>query len=244
MPVQPAIEAYTVQDYQQWPGDWELIHGQPVAMARSPGFDHLRLSAAAFRQLDESLDECPYCQAAFAIDVELAQDTVARPDVQVLCYQPEGERLTRAPDLIFEVISPRTAHRDEVVKFDLYRAEGVSHYVLVYPEAKKAKVRRLVQGEYRKAGDFHDQTCRFELSRSALDFDFGRLWKRKGGQALRPPNFDAPYARGGLLWLTLAISPEAGGNARAACRSAAMHAGRQLANPALSDCRPQPAGRS
>lgn len=183
MPTQPASEAYTVQDYQQWQGDWELIHGQPVAMAPSPSFDHQRVSAAAFRQLDESLDECPHCQAAFAIDVEFAEDTVVRPDVLVICYQPEGERLTRAPDLIFEVISPRTARRDEVLKFDLYRAEGVSHYVLVYPEARKAKVWRLVQGEYRKVGDFHDESCRFELSRCALDFDFGRLWQRKGVQA-------------------------------------------------------------
>ena len=142
-----------------------------------------RVSAAAFRQLDESLDDCPHCHAAFGIDVEFAQDTVVRPDVLVICYQPDGERLTRAPDLIFEVISPRTARRDEVVKFDLYRAEGVSHYVLVSPEAQKAKVWRLVDGEYRKVGDFHDESHRFELSRCALDFDFGRLWKRKGGQA-------------------------------------------------------------
>ena len=87
------------------------------------------------------------------------------------------------PGPSFEVSSPRTVRRDEIVKFDLYRAEGVSHYVLVYPEAKKAKVWRLVDGQYRKVGDFHDESHRFELSRCALDFDFGRLWKRKGGQA-------------------------------------------------------------
>ena len=52
--------------------------------------------------------------------------------------------------------------------------------MLVYPEAKKAKVWRLVEGEYRKVADFHDETHRFELSKCA--FDFGRLWKRKGGQ--------------------------------------------------------------
>jgi len=183
MPRQPAIDAYTVQDYQQWQGDWELIHGQAVAMVPSPSFDHQRVSAAAFRQLDESLDDCPHCQAAFEVDVEFAQDTVVRPDVLVICYQPDADRLTRAPDLIFEVTSPRTARRDEIVKFDLYRAEGVSHYVLVYPEGKKAKVWRLVDGQYRKVGDFHDESHRFELSRCALDFDFGRLWKRKGGQA-------------------------------------------------------------
>jgi hypothetical protein len=83
-----------------------------------------RVSAAAFRQLDESLDDCPHCHAAFGIDVEFAQDTVVRPDVLVICYQPDGDRLTRAPDLVFEVISPRV------------------------PGSAKG------QGEYRKLGDF------------------------------------------------------------------------------------------
>jgi Uma2 family endonuclease len=127
-------------------------------MVPSPSFEHQQVSAAIFRQLDESLDDCPHCQAVFEIDVEFAQDTVVRPDVLVICYQPEGERLTRTPDLIFEVISPRTTRRDEVDKFDLYRTEGVTHYVLVYPEAKKATVWRLEEGEYRKVGDFHDKT--------------------------------------------------------------------------------------
>lgn len=56
-----------------------------------------------------------------------------------------------------------------------------SIYVLVYPEAKKAKVWRLVEGEYRKVADFRDEIHRFELSKCAFDFDFGHLWKRKGG---------------------------------------------------------------
>lgn len=180
MPLPAVIESYTVQDYLQWEGDWELIHGQPVAMAPSPALEHQQSSAAVFRQLDEALEHCPHCQALFEIDVEFSAETVVRPDVLVICYQPEGERLTRAPDLIFEVVSPRTTRRDEVVKFELYRAEGVGHYVLAYPEAKKAQVWRLTNGEYCKMGDFHDETWRFELSKCAFDFDFSRLWKRKG----------------------------------------------------------------
>ncbi|MFN3397747.1 MAG: Uma2 family endonuclease [Sulfurimicrobium sp.] len=172
-------ETYTVQDYLRWEGDWELIHGAPVAMAPSPALGYQQLSAAIFRQLDESLDDCPLCQALFGIDVEFAADTVVRPDVLVICYTPEGERLTRAPDLVFEVVSQTTSRRDEVVKFDLYRSEGVANYVLVYPEAHKAKVYRLIDGEYRKVADFCNETHHFELSKCALDFDFSRLWRRK-----------------------------------------------------------------
>jgi Uma2 family endonuclease len=174
------METYTVQDYLRWEGDWELIRGQPVAMAPSPGLEHQSVSMTIARQLDELLDDCPYCQVLFEIDVEFSEDTVVRPDVLVICYTPEGDRLTRAPDLVFEVVSRTTARRDEVLKFDLYRSESVAHYVLVYPELHKAKVYRLMDGEYRKVADFCDETHHFELSKCALDFDFSRLWRRKG----------------------------------------------------------------
>jgi Uma2 family endonuclease len=181
----PVLQTYTIADYLQWEGDWELMDGQPVAMAPSPALGHQLLSAVIFRQIDESLDHCPHCQALFEIDVQFAEDTVVRPDVLVICYTPEGDRLTRAPDLVFEVISSKTARVDEVIKFDLYRREGVAHYVLVYPDAKKAKVWRLMDGNYRKVADFHDETHHFELSKCSFDFDFSRLWKRKG-QATTP----------------------------------------------------------
>lgn len=179
MSIQPAPQTYTVQDYQEWTGDWDLVYGHPMALSPSPGFAHQQLTALVCRQLDESLDDCPHCHALFAIDVEFADDTVVRPDVLVICYHPEGERLTRAPDLIFEVITPKTARHDEVVKFELYRSEGVAHYVLVYPDAKKAKVWRLIDGQYRKVADFHDETHRFDLSKCSIEFDFSKLWKRK-----------------------------------------------------------------
>ncbi|HLF96184.1 MAG TPA: Uma2 family endonuclease [Methylococcaceae bacterium] len=172
-------EHYTVEDYRLWEGDWELIGGVPHAMAPSPTVEHQAVSFATSLQLGEALEHCPHCHALYEIDVEFSDDTVVRPDVLVICYQPEGDRLTRAPDLVFEVVSPKTARRDEVGKFDLYRAEGVAFYVLVYPEAKKAKVYRLMDGDYRKMGDFHQETYRFDLSKCAIEFDFSRLWRRK-----------------------------------------------------------------
>jgi Uma2 family endonuclease len=96
MEVELPIERYTLDDYRRWEGDWELIQGFPLAMPPSPGLEHQRVSAAIFRQLDEALDHCPKCEALF----EFADDTVVRPDVLVICYSPEGERLTRAPRAI------------------------------------------------------------------------------------------------------------------------------------------------
>lgn len=56
----------------------------------------------------------------------------------------------------------------------------MGHYVLVYPESRKAKVYRLIEGDYRKVADFSGETHRFDLSKCSIEFDFSRLWRRKG----------------------------------------------------------------
>ena len=176
-------EHYTVDDYRRWEGDWELIDGVPLAMVPSPGITHQRLAMRIATQLSQALDDCPRCEALFEIDVEFSRDTVVRPDVLVLCQPPEGERLTHAPEWIFEIISPHTARRDEEAKFQLYRDEGVGHYVIVYPDARKAKAYRLVDGAYRKVGDFRDERHRFELPGCTVEFDFAPLWGGKHASA-------------------------------------------------------------
>ena len=174
------IEHYSVEDYRHWEGDWELIHGMPLAMSPSPVIQHQRLGGEIYFQLREMLEDCPNCEALYEIDVEFSQETVVRPDVIVICFEPTGDRITRAPDLIFEVLSPATARRDERTKFQLYGEEGVRWYVLVDPAAARAKVYRLVDGAYRKVGDFYDESLPFELSGCTFEFDFGRLWRGRG----------------------------------------------------------------
>lgn len=177
MLAQSLIEHYSVEDYRHWEGDWELIHGMPLAMSPSPVIQNQRLSGDIYFQLREALEDCPNCEALYEIDVEFSQDTVVRPDVIVICFEPVGDRLTRAPDLIFEVLSPATARRDEYTKFQLYGEEGVRWYVVVDPAASRAKVYRLIDGQYRKVGDFYDESLSFDLSGCKIEFDFGRLWR-------------------------------------------------------------------
>lgn len=171
-------EKYTKQDFQHWQGDWELIDGSAFAMSPSPTFPHQYINLKIARLLDEQLESCPHCHAVIETDVELSQDTVVRPDSMVICYEPD-ERLSKAPELVFEVISPATARRDELLKFELYQSESVQYYVLVYPEARKAKLYQLTDGEYRKIGDYSDEIVTFQLSVCQLDFDFSFIWWKK-----------------------------------------------------------------
>lgn len=173
-------EHYTADDYQHWKGDWELVEGVAYAMAPSPTVSHQRVGAKITRQLGEGLEACQQCEALYEIDWNISTDTIVRPDVLVICYQPE-EQITKAPELIFEVISPSTARRDEQLKFELYQREGVQYYVLVYPQQKTARVYGLVKGQYSKIGDFMNEALSFTLDGGCqVDFDFGKIW---GSQA-------------------------------------------------------------
>lgn len=168
-------EKYSVHDYELWEGDWELIYGNAYAMAPSPSFEHQSISGKIHRELDESLDKCSKCSVVFECDVEFSDDTVVRPDVMVICYKPKG-KLTRSPEIIFEISSKSTASRDEILKFDLYAKEGVKYYNLVYPKSRKVKSYELIEGNYRKIADFYDEHYLFELSKCSIDFDFEFIW--------------------------------------------------------------------
>jgi len=178
MSADAAVEHYKLEDHRRWEGDWELIHGVPLAMTPSPGVAHQRLSGRLFAQLAQALGDCAGCEALYEIDVEFSEDTVTRPDVIVICFEPHGDRIARAPSLIAEVVSTKTAHRDERTKLQLYSDEGVGYYILLYPSQAKVKVYWLVEGHYRKVGDFHGEACPIELPDCTIDLDFSTLWSR------------------------------------------------------------------
>ncbi len=176
MAAEAYTEYYTVEDYRHWHDEWELIYGVPYAMAPSPMVTHQTINIKIARELSEKLDACPECQPLFEIDWEISSDTVVKPDTLVICYEPD-EKLTKKPEIIFEITSPSTVRRDERLKFDLYEQEGVAFYVIVHPEKQVAKVYRLHEGRYIKAGDFSEEHYTFEMDQCSIDFDFSRIWR-------------------------------------------------------------------
>lgn len=177
MLAQTYTEYYTVEDYQHWQDNWELIHGSPYAMAPSPLVTHQTINGKIFLELNKSLESCPKCQALFEIDWEIADDTIVKPDTLVICYEPD-EKITKKPELIFEIASKSTMKRDETLKYELYQKEGVEFYVIVYPNKQIAKVYQLKEGRYIKAGDFSDEQYNFELNKCSINFDFSKIWRK------------------------------------------------------------------
>ena len=170
------MDYYTKEDYYRWEGDWELIYGYPYAMSPFALPSHQKISVKIVRQLDEALDNCPQCSALMEVEVEFSNDTIVRPDTMVVCY-PLENRLTKAPEIIFEVVSKSSARRDESLKFELYEKEGIKYYSLVYPDSKKIKIFKLENGKFVKVGDFDDKDSFMYELESPINIDFGKIFK-------------------------------------------------------------------
>ncbi len=167
---------YTYEDYLQWEGRWELIHGIPHAMTPAPGITHQQISQSIAVVLDNALSECIECLALLPVDWKIDEDTVVQPDNLVICDKAEGAYLSKAPMLIFEVLSRSTASKDKNTKFKLYEREGVRHYVIVNPDEQLAKVYSLHEGKYIKVMDATDESCAFDLGKCQISFDFSKIW--------------------------------------------------------------------
>ena len=170
--------SYTYEDYKIWEGEWELIYGIPYAMAPAPMIRHQKISSRIAWQLEEKLSECEVCQSLLPIDWKINEDTIVEPDNLVICYEPDNEAyITKAPEIIFEILSKSTAKKDKTLKYDLYEQEGVAYYIIVNPDESIAKVYgRNSDGKYMKLCDARKETVTFKTDKCQFTFDFSKIW--------------------------------------------------------------------
>lgn len=169
---------YNFEDYQLWEGDWELISGVPYAMTPSPVKNHQMLVGYIFSEILNKMGECPSCQILIDEDWKLDSHTVLKPDVSVVCNDDNPSYITKTPEIIFEVLSPSTAKRDEGLKFNLYEQEGVKYYCLVYPDDLVAKVYQHQNKQFKKVAECDTETFSFEKVSCPFEFDFSAIFKR------------------------------------------------------------------
>ena len=172
------IKHYTYADYKAWEGDWELYEGYPVAMSPAPMIRHQTLASMIITQLSNSIPECERCFVLGEADYKLSDDTIFRPDVALICDEPHDAYITKAPEIVVEVLSPSTAKNDEGYKFQKYEAELVKYYILVYPHELYAKVYKLTDGKYRKQGDFSTESYDFKETLCKASINFEKVFKR------------------------------------------------------------------
>ncbi len=171
-------ELYTLDDYKLWEGNWELIGGVAYAMAPSPIVTHQSVGMNIAYRLKSAIESCEECLVLSEIDYEISDNTVVRPDVLLICKEID-EKVNKTPEIIFEILSPSTARRDETIKFDIYEKEGVKYYILVNPKNRIAKVYRLYHdGRFVKQDDFENEQFIFEIDACKIDFNFSLIWRR------------------------------------------------------------------
>ena len=170
------IEHYTYEDYKRWEGEWELIEGFPIAMAPSPVITHQAIAFNVAKALDKNL-ECKECFVVLEEDYIVNEDTILKPDVSLICNE-NNKFITKAPEVIVEVISPSTAKKDETIKFEIYQKERVKYYILVYPDFLKAKVYKLNGDKYQKVGDFSNEVVDIDEIKCPTKIDFDEVFKR------------------------------------------------------------------
>ena len=172
------LPAYTYEDYQQWEGDWELIEGIPYAMAPAPVKRHQMLVLAIGSEVLSIADQCPHCEVLIDEDWKLDSNTVLKPDVAIVCNDDNPNFISKTPDVIFEILSPATARRDEGIKFNHYEEQGVKYYILIYPDELIAKVYQHNGDKFKKVAECDTERFDFKAASCPFGISFTKVFKR------------------------------------------------------------------
>lgn len=171
------IPKYSFDDYKNWEGRWELIEGSPYAMTPLPSIKHQKLSHKIAYQLELLLENCTTCTPLLPVDWRIDENTILQPDNCVICYSidEKDNYLTKAPSLIFEILSPSTATKDKILKYQIYQEQKVKYYIIVEPKNNTYEIFALYNDLYEKV-DIYNSNFIFHLEECIINFDFNKIW--------------------------------------------------------------------
>ncbi len=188
----PQLGEFTYSDYMRWPDGerWQLLDGFAYAMA-PPSLPHQDVVSELGAQLRLQLRGKP-CKALVApIGVRLPKSneadefirTVFEPDVVVVCDPGKLDKsgIRGAPDFIIEVLSPSTAHFDQIEKRKAYERAGVREFWLVDIPSGVLTIYRQLDNAFAPADIVRAEgvIAIVALPGLALDLDFMSEWLEK-----------------------------------------------------------------
>ena len=132
----------TWDDVLRMPDDgnrYEFIGGR-LYMTPAPSIRHHDVShrlESALRRILERTGHGRVFDAPVLVEFPGTGDRV-QPDILFISREQRDilgeEQVTGAPDLVAEILSPVTTHRDRGIKLDLYTRRGVREYWIVDPD--------------------------------------------------------------------------------------------------------------
>lgn len=146
---------YTYKDYVEWSQDerWEIIEGIPFNMSPAPSTKHQEICMALSGEFYVYLKGKPCKVFPAPFDVRLPEkgesvdeaSNVFQPDLVVIC-DPEHldeKGCKRGADLVVEVLSPYTAKKDVIRKFQTYERFAIREYWVIRPDEETVMVYKL-----------------------------------------------------------------------------------------------------
>ena len=176
----------TYEDYLQFPEDGrrhEIIDGDHYVSA-PPFVPHQRIVKRLMVQFYRRIEETGLGEVLPAPVATVLSDTdVVEPDL-VVVLAPNASVITReridgAPDLVVEILSPSTAHRDRGLKLDLYQKSGVAEYWIVDTERRVVHQYVLEGGVFRASGEHAegiDIACTAGRGGQPIRIDLTEIW--------------------------------------------------------------------
>lgn len=151
----PSTEkVYTYEDYTKLPegAPYQLIGGRLV-MTPAPSTYHQIISARLMMKFADFAQRKGVGLVLYApIDVYFEETETYQPDIVFISRERlniiADERIKGAPDMIIEILSPRTAYYDLKKKFKVYERHGVREYWIVDPEDRSIAVYENREGEF------------------------------------------------------------------------------------------------
>ncbi len=134
-------EEYLDLDYDG--NKYDMIQGV-LYMSPSAAFEHGKLQGRMFKFLDIYIEAHPIGELALETDIFLPDGgDVLRPDISVILNEnmhKVKKHIHGAPDLVCEVLSPDTRHRDLGEKAYRYLANGVAEYWIIDPSKRQVSL--------------------------------------------------------------------------------------------------------
>lgn len=132
----------TVAEFLDWAerqpeGDFELVDGVIVAMARERALHNLA-KAAVFRALQDAISaaDAPCTAYTDGMTVEIDNHTARGPDALVQCGKPIDldSMVADNPLIVVEVVSPTSERRDTDAKLvEYFSIPAILHYLIFFP---------------------------------------------------------------------------------------------------------------
>ena len=159
----------TYLDYlkMEYEGILEIIKGKIFKMSAAPSTNHQRICGNLFWLIRTYLKDqkCQIFTAPFDVVLPTNKEDgdsasiVVQPDLCIIC---DPSKLKDAgcfgpPDLIIEILSKSTTHKDLNNKYNIYEEAGVREYWIVMPLEQLVEVFILVDGKYQRVHTYYEE---------------------------------------------------------------------------------------